>query len=69
MHNDTKKIKTDFISTSNTIASIGDTLRELCFRFTDFDNKVMEGKVLFFYIIILNLNYNYFNLYFIVLTC
>lgn len=47
LHNDTKKIKTDFISTSNTIANIGDTLRELYFKFTEFDNKVMEGKVLF----------------------
>lgn len=50
LHNDTKKIKTDFLSTSTTIAGIGDTLRELCFKFTDFDNRITEGKVIILFI-------------------
>lgn len=48
LHNDTKKIKTDFISSSLTISSIGDTIKELCGKFSEFDSKVMEGKVNYF---------------------
>ena len=48
MHNDTKKIKTDFISSSLTISSIGSTIKELCGKFSEFDSKVMEGKLNYF---------------------
>ena len=46
LHNDTKKIKTDFISSALTISSIGDTIKEQNGKFSEFDSKVMEGKTL-----------------------
>ena len=49
LHNDTKKIKTDFISSSLTISSIGDSVKELCNRFSEFNNKAMkERKINYF---------------------